>query len=580
MAIFNEQPAVNHSTSIHQSEEIANASITKEPQSPQTSKEDVAVKVDPTKAKKPREMNTVTWICVVTSLLSSIFLFALDNTIVADVQPSIIATLGHIEKLPWVSVAYALGGIAVNLFVSKLFWQFNNKYIFIAGVVIFEAGSALCGAAPSMSALIVGRAMCGVGSAGIYIGAMNLLSVLTTEAERPVYLSYVGLTWGLGTVLGPIVGGSLAASSATWRWSFYLNLCVGAVVGPAYVFLLPSYDPRPGLKLLCRLRELDLVGAVLNAGAFASLIMAIVFGGSMYAWASGQIIGLFVCSGVLWTAFICQQAFCFFTTKEHRLFPVDFIKSWEMNILFAQIAAAVVATFIPIYFISLYFQFVRNDSPLEAGVRLLPFVFFQVFGVIFSGVIMGKFGYYMPWYLCGGIFSLIGGALFYTCTVNTSVGSIYGYSILSGLGCGLYVQASYPVAQLKVDPTKIPLVVAFIGCGQITGITLALALSNSIFLNEATNKIADILPQMQRTVVQQAITGIDGGTFFAELGSEDQAQVLNALVDSIDNVYCMVIAAGALTTVLSLFMKRERLFIQPSSPAKADEASKDEERIS
>lgn len=83
---------------------------------------------------------------------------------------------------------------------SKLFSQFDNKIIFIAGVIIFETGSALCGAAPGISALIVGRVICGIGGVGIYVGAMNLLSALTTEAERPVYLSFVGLTWGLGTV--------------------------------------------------------------------------------------------------------------------------------------------------------------------------------------------------------------------------------------------------------------------------------------------------------------------------------------------------------------------------------------------
>ena len=83
---------------------------------------------------------------------------------------------------------------------SKFFGHFNNKYVFFAGVVLFEVGSAICGASPTMNALIIGRSICGVGDACIYVGAINLLSVLTTEAEHPVYLSFVGLMWGLGTV--------------------------------------------------------------------------------------------------------------------------------------------------------------------------------------------------------------------------------------------------------------------------------------------------------------------------------------------------------------------------------------------
>ncbi|KAL9121279.1 MAG: hypothetical protein Q9187_002164 [Circinaria calcarea] len=514
--------------------------------------------------EKPRAMGMVSWICVVISLLFSMFLFSLDNVIVADVQPSIINSLGNIDKLPWVSVAYALGAIAINLFMSKLFGQFNNKFLFITGVIIFEAGSAICGAAPTMTVLILGRAICGVGGVGIYLGAMNLLSVLTTEAERPVYLSFVGLTWGLGTV------------SATWRWSFYLNLCVGAIVGPIYIFLLPSYNPRPEASILSRIRELDWVGAVLNAGAFTSLVMAIAFGGGVYPWNSGQIIALFTCAGILWILFTFQQALSIFTTNENRLFPVALIRSWEMNILFAQIASAMVVIYIPLYFIPLYFQFVQNDTALHAGVRLLPFVFLQVFGVIFNGAIMSKFGYYMPWYLLGGVLSVIGGALFRTVGVSTSTSIIYGYSVLLGLGSGLFTQASYAVAQAKVDAKAIPLAIAFIGCGQITGITLALTISNSVFLNEATNKISGILPLVPRPVVQQAISGANGA-FFNTLDTMDRAKVLNAIVRSIDNVYGMVLTAGGMVTLLSLLMKRERLFLQPPT-ASVKKAEKEVEK--
>ena len=347
------------------------------------------------------------------------------------------------------------------------------------------------------------------------------------------------------------------------------------MAAPAYIFLLPSYDPRPGLSVLSRVRELDLLGAILNAGAFATLVMAMAFGGSVYAWNSGQTIGLFVCSGVLWAAFAFQQAFAILTTKERRLFPVAFIQSWEMDILFAQIAAGVVIVFIPIYFIPLYFQFVRNITALQAGVYLLPFVVFQVFGVILSGVVMAKIGYYMPWYLVGGVLSLIGGALLHTTNVNTAASHIYGYSILLGLGSGLFVQASYPVAQVKVAPDQIPVATAFIGCGQISGVTIALAVSNSIFLNQATNKIAETLPLVPRRVVQQAISGADGA-FFNTLSSQDRAAVLDAVTQSINYVYIMVIAAGAVVITLSLFMKREKIFLKP---AVADSVDTDQKEI-
>ena len=104
-----------------------------------------------------------------------------------------------------------------------MYAQFDAKLLYLLNTFLFEAGSAICGAAPTMDALIIGRAICGLGGAGMYTGVLTLLSVTTTENERPTYIGFTGLTWGLGTVLGPIVGGALADSSATWRWAFCRN---------------------------------------------------------------------------------------------------------------------------------------------------------------------------------------------------------------------------------------------------------------------------------------------------------------------------------------------------------------------
>lgn len=315
------------------------------------------------------------------------------------------------------------------------------------------------------------------------------------------------------------------------------------------------------MPLRQRLSEIDYAGIILIIGAFVSGIMAIAFGGLVYSWGSGQIIGLFVCSAVLWVLFGVQQTLCFFTTENNRIFPIQFLKSYEMCILFAQTAASISCAFIPIYFIPLFFQFVRNDSALDAGVRLLPFVLIMVSSTILNGVVLGKTGIYMPWYTGGGILVVIGGALFYTVDINTSASRIYGYSVLSAIGAGVYSQASFSVAQAKVDPSLIPLAVAFIGCAQIGGITLALAIANTIFLNQSTNKIAAILPNVPIATVQGAISGA-GGSFFQTLSEVDRTKVLEAIVASIDNTYIMVIAGGALSVILSLFMKRERLVLE------------------
>ena len=153
-----------------------------------------------------------------TAVLSTTLLFSLDNTIVADVQPSIIQDFGEVSKLSWLGTAYALGSAATILPWSRVYGIFDIKWLYIAHVIIFETGSALCGGAPSMNALIVGRAIAGLGASGMYVGCLTYLSVLTTVKERPIYMGLIGLMWGVGTILGPVIGGAFVDSNATWRW--------------------------------------------------------------------------------------------------------------------------------------------------------------------------------------------------------------------------------------------------------------------------------------------------------------------------------------------------------------------------
>lgn len=143
----------------------------------------------------PRDITGWKWALVVFSILSSTFLFALDNTIVAVVQPVIVTHFDAISKISWLSVSFLIGAAATNLIWGKVFGQFNAKWTYILCVALFEAGSAICGAAPTMDALIVGRALCGVGGSGMYVGVMTLLAATTTMHERPLYVGGTGCTF-------------------------------------------------------------------------------------------------------------------------------------------------------------------------------------------------------------------------------------------------------------------------------------------------------------------------------------------------------------------------------------------------
>ncbi|KAJ2983257.1 hypothetical protein NQ176_g823 [Zarea fungicola] len=524
------------------------------PGSPKTEQHD-----EPVPEKPPRDISGWKWWIAMTSILSSIFFYALDNTVVADIQPVIIEDLGELEKLTWLSVAFLVGATATNLIWGKLYGQFNAKWTYIFNVALFEIGSAICGAAPNMNVMIVGRALCGVAGAGLYVGVMTLIAVTTSMQERPLYVGATGLTWGLGIVLGPIIGGAFSASKVGWRWAFYINLLIGAVCAPAYLFLLPTADPRPGVSYKDRVKEMDYVGSVLQMAALVTFILAISWGGVTYPWNSGQVIALFVISGVLFIILGLQQVYTVFTTVSRRIIPIEFFRSRTVLILFAATASAGASAFVPIYMIPIFFQFTRSDAALDAGVRLLPFIIIMVVTIFTNGALLSKFGYYMPWYLAGGALAVVGSALMYTVNIDTSVSRIYGYTVILGLGVGLWIQASFAVAQAKVEPAQVPSAVGFITLSQFAGITIVMAIANTVFLNECLQTIGAILPDVPRQTIEAAIQGARNG-FLETLNPDVKRRVLEAIVAGISKTYALVIAAGGLVAVMSFAMKRERLF--------------------
>ena len=158
------------------------------------------------------------WFLVCVAIYSSAILYGLDNTIVANVQAAVIESFGNVEKIGWLGIGFPLGSIATILSVGKAYSIFNMKWLYLGSLVMFAAASALCGAAPNMDALIVGRVWAGAGGAGMYLGVLNLLTVNTSIHERPMYMGLTGLVWGTGCILGPVIGGAFSDSSATWRW--------------------------------------------------------------------------------------------------------------------------------------------------------------------------------------------------------------------------------------------------------------------------------------------------------------------------------------------------------------------------
>lgn len=333
-------------------------------------------------------------------------------------------------------------------------------------------------------------------------------------------------------------------------------------MAPIYVFLLPSIQPQPGLRISEKLRSLDWLGTVLSCAIYTMFAMIFTFGGSIWPWGDGRMIALYVVFVLSSIAFAVSQYLAVFTTKKDRLFPGQFLGNRTLVLMLMCCTALSGALYVLIYYLPLFYALVRSENGVQTAVRLLPFVMFYVFGVMLNGVLMVRLGYYMPWYLISGILTTIGGALFYTTTADISNAKIYGYSILVGLG-QMTFQAAYSVVPTKVLPDEIAEVIQFINVGQQGSILIALAICNTIFQNVAYSRLVSILvPAGYSTEdVTAAIAGARS-VVLQSAPADVKSAALDVLVEAIKDTYILIIISGAILIVCSLCMKRERITME------------------
>jgi hypothetical protein len=364
---------------------------------------------------------------------------------------------------------------------------------------------------------------------------------------------------GTGMLLGPIICGAFTSSSAGWRWGFYLNICIAALYVPVYLFILPGLQPRPEASFLERTVESDIIGTVLLTGAYLATLMAIQFGGVIYMWNNGCIIALFVVGGFLLAAFYIQQYLSVGTTPSRRAFPLEFFRRKYLSIIFLLESCASSLLFIPVYFIPLYFQFVRQDSAIMAGVRLIPLIVFMIVAIVLNGIVVTVNGRYKPWFVVGSLLGLIGSALLYTVDISTTSAKIYGYSILIGAGSGCFLQLPFSVAQSLVPPAAIPKAIGFITFAQLSAPSFVLAIINAVFLNEAAGEITRNVAGIARKSVISILSGV-GSEYFNQLDILSQRIVLNAIVKGLSKRYIVAIVSGGLAFLLSLFLSSGKMY--------------------
>ncbi|RVX75729.1 hypothetical protein B0A52_00085 [Exophiala mesophila] len=508
-----------------------------------------------------REVGGWRWAITCLVVYATCFLYGLDTTIAADVQGPVLERFGHAEQLAWVGAGFPLGSVCVILLFGTLYNNFDKKVVYLSTLVVFEAGSALCGAAPSMTALIVGRVVAGAGGSGIFLGSLHYFTDLPTVKERGFYVALSGVVWGLGAVLGPVVGGAFAESPATWRWAFYINLVIGAASAPAFFFSMPSIHPVTGVSIRDRLKPLDFIGFILGASVYVTFLLALIMAGGQWPWDDGRTLATFVVFGVVLILYVLQQYFAVLTTPAHRAFPGHLLRDRTQVLLYIVTASSSTSLFVVVYFIPIYFQFVNNDSALMAAVRLLPYVVILVTVNQLAGSLLHLLNFYMVIYVTSGVFMVIGGALLMVYLDPTSTtGTIYGLTVIVAVATGLTQLTGYIVASLTLKPEDIGAGLALQNSSQIGGAAICLAIAGQIFQSTAVRKLTVALAG--NGFSSQEIRGLVAGTqspLFQTLTDELRLKAVRAVTEAMQTTFALVAVAGATMLIAACCMKRERV---------------------
>ncbi|KAK2879527.1 hypothetical protein FQN49_000801 [Arthroderma sp. PD_2] len=374
------------------------------------------------------------------------------------------------------------------LFYGKLYKIFPLRWVFMSSLFIFELGSLIAAVAPKSETLIAGRAVAGIGAAGITSGAMTIMAHTAPVRWRPIFTSLIGAVYGIASVIGPILGGVLA-EKASWRWIFYLNLPLG---GASALTLLLSLKSLPSsangqrLPIAILFKRLDVIGTFTFVASIACLLTALQYGGTTAPWSSGFVIALLTLFSVLLATFILAQIL---QKDENATIPTHIAKNRNMafGAIFAICQGGAFNIFI--FYLPLYFQIIKDTSPIRSGINYLPLILVNTVGIIISGMLTTKFGYYMPWIWFSSFTMPIGAGLLTTLRVDSSTSQWVGYQFLFAIGSGFGLQQPFVTAQTVLPLEEVSTGMAIMLFSQLGGGAIFIPVAQSVFMSQVVTSV-------------------------------------------------------------------------------------------
>ncbi|KAF2099671.1 MFS general substrate transporter [Rhizodiscina lignyota] len=542
------------------------------------------VKAEPQEAQKPRghgpteeeekSRGTGRIALIMFALGMAVFLAALDMTIITTALPTITEHFHSASGYIWIGAAYQLAASASTPLWGKISDIWGRKPTLLIANFIFFVGSLVAAVAVNMGMLIAGRAIQGWGGGGLLVLVNITIGDLFSMRSRGAYYGIIGMVWAIASALGPIIGGAFT-DKVSWRWCFYINLPLDGIAFLIILFVLNLQTPTTpfweGVKVI------DWVGALTIVGGTLMLLFGLEFGGVTFPWNSATVICLIVFGIVTMGLFFLNE----WKFAKYPIMPL-YIFKYRSN------CAALLVCFIHAYvfisgsyFMPLYFQASRSQSPLMSGVDLLGFVLALSLSSAATGIFIRKTGKYLPPIWFGMVVLTLGFGLFIDLDAHSSWVKVIWFEIVAGLGVGPNFQSPLIALQSLVQPRDIGSATATFQFTRNLGVAISIVIGGVVFQNQMLKK-ADFLAKELGPEVARQLGGNNAGANTAVVNRLPPAQkniAQETFASSLRPDWIMYCAFAGFGLLVSLLITKQKLTKSHEVTKTGLEAEKERRRM-
>jgi EmrB/QacA subfamily drug resistance transporter len=415
------------------------------------------------------------------ALMLVLLMAALDQTIVSTALPTIVGDLGGLQHLSWVVTSYLLASTVVGPVYGKLGDLYGRKRVLEIAILLFLAGSALCGAAQDMTQLIIFRAVQGLGGGGLMVISMAVVGDLVAPRDRGRYQGLFGGVFGVATVAGPLLGGFFV-DNLSWRWIFYVNLPLGAL---ALLVISVAFRDRH----VTERHSIDWLGTIVLTGGVSGIVLYTSLGGTSYTWDAPGMVAALVGGLALLAVFPFVEA-----RAEEAILPLELFRNQTFRTTSAMSFVVGFALFGSVTFIPLYLQVVKGHTATESGLLMTPMMLGLLVTGIGSGLLISRYGRYRVFPIVGTAISTVALYLLSRLGVTTPTATAAGYMLLLGFGLGLTMQVLVLAAQNAVPHRLLGVATSGASLARQLGGSIGVSVFGAIFTNRLNHELAVRIP--------------------------------------------------------------------------------------